>query len=158
MIGIDIGKVIIGEDTQRPGLFFSERFREAPPVKSAFRAIEQLVDIYRKDNIYLVSRCSKKTEHTTRQWLDYHDVYEKTGILEEQVLFCRHKAEKNTICLDRDIRIFIDDRYTNMEHMTTLDKLYLFQPSTKELHKFRQSGNKNVLVVDSWEAILKDLL
>ena len=60
-IGIDIGRVIIKEDTDNPGLFFSEKYLETSPVENSFKSIVNIIDMFGKENVYLVSKYKEKT-------------------------------------------------------------------------------------------------
>ncbi|OJJ16072.1 hypothetical protein BKI52_35475 [marine bacterium AO1-C] len=158
MIGIDIGRVIISGDTDIPNQFFSEDYLSVSPVTQAFMAIQQIVETYTPQNVHLVSKCGEQTQQRTLQWLTHHQFFEKTGVIPTQVWFCRERHEKRSICEAQNIRTFIDDRFTVLQHLLELDQLFLFRPSEEELEAFENANSPDkVRLVDGWEALLKKL-
>jgi hypothetical protein len=154
-LGIDIGRVIIKGDTDEPNLFFSKDFLVAPAVEGAFSAIRQIVEIYGSKAVFLVSKCGESTESKTLQWLDYQGFYSQTGVLAENIRFCRERSEKQLICLENEIRIFIDDRYSVLKHLTQMQKMFLFDPIEKELESFQKAKDKSYIkLVNNWEEVL----
>jgi hypothetical protein len=78
-IGIDIGNVIIGgggDDTQ----FFGDNYLDTPQVDGAFEAIRQIIDAGHE--VFLVSKCSPKTQMRTTAWLRFWNFYAQTGVWE----------------------------------------------------------------------------
>jgi hypothetical protein len=154
-IGIDIGRVIIKGDTDKPNQFFTKNYLTAPAVDLAFESITKIVERYGSDYVFLVSKCGESTEEKTLEWLEYQQFYIKTGIDQSQVLFCRKRYEKKLICADYNIKLFIDDRYTVLEHLTDLKRLYLFNPVDSELEKFNQTKNKkHIYLVSNWTELM----
>jgi hypothetical protein len=156
-IGIDIGRVIIAGDTDAPNLFFSQKFSEAPAVEGAIAAIQQLAEVYAPENIYLVSKCGETTQQRTLIWLEAQDFYTQTGVLPENVKFCRERPQKRQICDEFGIKIFIDDRFTVLQHLDNLQKLFLFNPIDKELQKYEKwllPPKKHTRLVYNWQEVL----
>ncbi|MCU0446363.1 MAG: hypothetical protein MUE85_15760 [Microscillaceae bacterium] len=156
-IGIDIGRVIIAGDTDAPNLFFSQHYLQAPAVEGAIAAIQKLAEVYEPENIFLVSKCGETTEQRTMAWLEAQDFFKLTGIAVENVYFCRERAEKRLICEDLDIKVFIDDRFTVLQHLDKLQKLFLFNPIAPELAKYDKwllPPKKHIRVVENWSEIL----
>jgi len=159
MIGIDIGRVIISGDTDVPNQFFSDNYLSVSSVSQAFDSIRQIVAKYGPEKVHLVSKCGEQTQQRTLHWLNHHQFFETTGVLRSQVWFCRERHEKQGICESQGIRIFIDDRFTVLQHLLELDRLFLFCPSEKELEAFGQAQKPDkIQVVDGWETVLKALL
>ena len=59
MIGIDIGRVIISGDTDKPDQFFSNDYLEVCEVPGAFESIKKIVQKYGAANVFLVSKCGE---------------------------------------------------------------------------------------------------
>ena len=77
------------------------------------------------------------------------------------VFFCRERHEKRGICLTHDITVFIDDRYTVLEHLLDFETLFLFNAEGKELQRYAAARPEIKAVMQSvpdWNTILKVLL
>lgn len=154
ILGVDIGGVIIdrvndGTDTS----FFSDNFLQTTAVPNAFNSLRQLVSEQFRNKVFLVSKCGKRVQDKTLQWLDHHHFYDLTGIKRENVRFCRERHEKAGICEELGITHFIDDRLEVLGSLTTVNTLYLFQPRPREVQQFAHFLSR-VQRVDSWEEIL----
>ena len=159
MIGIDIGRVIISGDTDIPNQFFGEDYLKVPEVKGAFKTIEQIVEKYSSDKVYLVSKCGEIVQERTLEWLSYHDFFSKTGFNMDNIRFCRERHEKKEICKENNIRIFIDDRFSVLTHLKELEQLYLFDPSEDELKLFTKVNDRqNIRLVKGWDEIQNGLI
>ncbi len=158
-IGIDIGRVIIAGDTDQGNPFFSRNFLQAPPVDDAIATITQLTSVFGPENVFLVSKCGTATAQRSMLWLHHQDFFTMTGIAPAQVHFCEERHEKKIICDMLDIEIFIDDRYTVLEHLLHLSKCYLFQPFDHEraLNEKRKRKLRNIRVVESWQELAAHL-
>lgn len=114
-LGIDFGRVIQGaalapgdEDT----VFLSGGLEEAlrtPPSAGAFDVLPRLVRRF-EGRAWIISKCGPRIEERTRQWLDHHDFYDRTGIARDNVRFCRARADKAVHCAELGITHMIDDR------------------------------------------------
>jgi hypothetical protein len=135
-IGIDIGNVIIGSDTDQPDLMFSDRYLEAPEMAGAFEAIARLVELYTPDCVFLVSKCFPKMQQKSSHCLQAKDFFGQTGVDPGNVHFCLHRPEKAEICVRLGLTAFVDDRYTVLKHLEPLayiEDLILFAPGKSEL-------------------------
>ncbi|MET8151255.1 hypothetical protein ACIBSW_21235 [Actinoplanes sp. NPDC049668] len=113
-LGVDIGRVIIGggvvpggSDTQ----FFggdTARMLATPAVPGAFDALSRLVP--RFERVWLVSKCGERVQRRSRQWLDHHDFWARTGIARDDVRFCRARPDKAVHCAELGITHFVDDK------------------------------------------------
>lgn len=114
-LGVDFGRVIQGaalaagaEDT----VFLSGGLAEAlrtPPSPGAFEVLPRLVRRF-GGRAWVISKCGPRVEQRTRQWLDHHDFYDRTGIARDNVRFCRARADKAVHCAELGITHMIDDR------------------------------------------------
>ncbi|MEU7908872.1 hypothetical protein [Actinoplanes sp. NPDC049118] len=113
-LGVDIGRVIIGggvvsgsSDTQ----FFGSdtaRMLATPAVPGAFDALSRLVP--RFEGVWLVSKCGERVQRRSRQWLDHHDFWARTGMSRHNVRFCLARPDKAVHCAELGITHFVDDR------------------------------------------------
>lgn len=158
VLGVDIGGVIIdrandGTDTS----FFTDNFLQTTAVKDVFEALRLLArGDFKEDGVFLVSKCGPKVQAKTLEWLEYHNFYARTGIRRDNVYFCRARHEKAGICQELGITHFIDDRLEVLGNLTTVNKLYLFQPRPDEVRKFARFLNR-VKRVESWCEILREV-
>ncbi|MBY8856478.1 hypothetical protein K7711_08320 [Nocardia sp. CA2R105] len=113
-MGVDFGRVIQGAAAE-PGaadtVFLSggvEQALRTPPSLDAFEVLARLVP--RFDGAWVISKCGPRIEQRTRQWLDHHDFYDRTGIPRENLRFCRARADKAIHCAELGITHMIDDR------------------------------------------------
>lgn len=133
-IGIDVGGVIIDRSNDNSDTsFFSDNYLNTTAVPGAIEAIGKIVQARFKDRAYIVSKCGRKTEAKTKEWLKHHKVYEITGIKPENTFFCRKREEKAPFCKTVGITHFVDDRMSVLRHMDTVPYKYLFSPTPEEL-------------------------
>lgn len=157
-IGIDVGGVIIDRSNDNKDTsFFSDNYLNTTAVPGAFEAIGRIIKARFQDRAYIVSKCGRKTEAKTKEWLKHHKIYEITGIKEENAIFCRTRYEKAPICKEKGITHFIDDRMSVLRHMDTVPYKYLFNPSQEELDE-QPDMLKDVVIVKTWSDVLKDML
>lgn len=158
-IGIDIGRVIIGGDTdQTARIFFTDHFLEAKSVENAFQYVHLIVEKFGKQNTFLVSKCGVRTEERTLAWLSHHHFFEKTGVVPDKVHFCRERKDKRKLCQRFGIDIFIDDRYSVLRHLTNLQQLFLFNPLNEELLSFQKDKPAHCHLVYSWQEVYSQLI
>ncbi len=155
VLGVDVGGVIIdrvndGTDTS----FFGRNFLLTAAVADVFEVLKQLNE--RFDKIVLVSKCGQSTQDRTRQWLAHHNFYDRTGLAEVDVHFCRERREKAPICQQLGVTHFIDDRLEVLGYLETVSNLYLFQPIESEVKRFSRFLPK-VKRMNSWQEVLRDL-
>lgn len=155
VLGVDVGGVIIdrvndGTDTS----FFGRNFLLTTAVADVFDVLRQLNE--RFDQIVLVSKCGQSTQDRTRQWLAHHNFYDRTGIAESDVYFCRERREKSPICQQLGVTHFIDDRLEVLGYLKTVSNLYLFRPIETEVKRFSHLLPR-VKRVESWQEVLREL-
>jgi hypothetical protein len=159
-IGIDIGGVIIAQDTDEPDLFFTNSFLNANPFTNCFEIIKKLINFYGKENIFIISKCGEKVQKKSLEWLEHKNFFSFTGFLSSNIYFCLERHEKASIAEKLNISVFIDDRYTVLKHMlisTQLQRLILFCPSESELELSLKNPNDKLLKLDTWEEVGKIL-
>lgn len=160
-VGIDIGNVLTTKDTDNPSAAFSNdpyQYLNAPQMEGAYDSVRELVEMFGTENVYLVSKCGKKMQEKSAKWLKYQRFYEITGVQEENVFFCFKRHEKTPICEQLGINVFIDDRYTVLEHMVGLEQmkaLLLFKPNEKEYNIFLDDRKtNNIILVKNWSQVM----
>ena len=129
-LGIDIGRVIIGPvvggvaDTS----FLGSRLEDAlhtPPAEGAFEAIAMLVPCF--EQVWLVSKCGESVQRKSVAWLEHHRFWERTGIPDGSVRFCRKRPDKAIHARELSLTHFVDDRTDVLRHLRGLvPHLFLF--------------------------------
>lgn len=129
-LGIDIGRVIVGPvvggvaDTS----FLGTRLEEAmhtPPAEGAFEAIAELVPQF--SAVWLVSKCGESVQRKSLAWLAHHRFWERTGVPEGSVRFCRKRPDKAIHARQLGLTHFVDDRVDVLRHLRGLvPHLFLF--------------------------------
>jgi len=157
-IGIDIGGVIIDranddEDTS----LFGDNYLNARPVAGAIDALQKLnTEIFPKE-VFIVSKCGEKIEARSREWLKAKGVYEKTGIPEANVHFCRQRADKAPIARKLGLTHFVDDRLEVLGYMRGIvENRILFSPSAQGLDRYGLMSGP-VILTFSWKDVLEFL-
>lgn len=159
VLGVDFGGVITdrARNDRTDTSFFSDNYLQTSAVSGVFEAIRRLVDERFGAQVWIVSKCGQAVQRKTLDWLDHHNFYNQTGIGIDHVRFCRQRREKDGICRELGITHFVDDSLEVLGNLTTVRNLYLFQPRDYDVRRFAESLTC-VQQVNSWEAILEDLL
>ncbi len=157
-LGIDVGGVIIaasndGSDTS----FFEENYLLSTPVEGMYDAIAQLVSDRFGENTYIISKCGARVEKRTREWLQYNDFYNRTGMHPDHVRFTRTREGKAPICDELGITHFVDDRLDVLRHMTNVQHQFLFQGHAREMERYKHLL-RTVHHVHTWQEIVEVLL
>jgi len=158
VLGVDIGGVItdrVNDNTDTS--FFSDNYLRTTAVSNVFEALRRLVDERFGERVWLVSKCGRRIQEKTLNWLRHHDFYYQTGVRAEHVRFCLERHQKAGICEELGITHFVDDRLEVLRNLTTVGNLYFFQPSPNEMRRFAHFLNR-VRQINSWEEILRELL
>lgn len=160
-IGIDIGGVIIGQDTDEPDLFFSKKFLSAKPTPHCFETIKTIIDTFSNENVFIISKCGTDVQKKSIAWLEDKLFFTQTGFKRENIHFCLERQDKAIIAASLNLTHFIDDRYTvlmHMESLTTIEKLFLFNPNVEEEKLMISSHSKKTMKITSWLELKKMLM
>ncbi len=157
-LGVDIGGVIIeGASASADTSFFSDNYLMTPALPGAVEALRRLHDERFGEDIFLVSKCGARTERKTREWLDHHRVYARSGLAPERLHFCRKRQDKAPICRDLGITHFIDDRLEVLGYLETVPRRFLFRPWEEEVAR-HAALLPQVTRVESWAEAERHLL
>ena len=157
-IGVDVGGVIIdrvndGTDTS----FFSDNYLKTTAVPGALDTLTRLVKERFGDQVFIVSKCGKRTEEKTLHWFRHNRFFEQTGISQHNVRFCRTREGKAPICNELGITHFVDDRLEVLSYLTMVPHQFLFQADPKEVRRFEKHLAR-ATQVNTWEQIAEMLL
>lgn len=157
-LGVDIGGVIIDRiDDSADTSFFSENYLKTAAVPGVFEALRRLVSERFKERVFLVSKCGFDIQRKSREWLEYQDLYKKTGIDPGHVEFCLKRWDKAAICERLGVTHFIDDQLEVLSYLGTVPNKILFKPDGDEVKSYEYAYNQ-VKRVESWPEVEKLLL
>ena len=140
VLGLDIGGVIIDRaNDARDTSFFGGRYLDATPVPGAIEAIAGRAAERFGRAVHLISKCGPRTEARTREWLRHNRLFERAGVPPGNLHFCRERRDKAPICARLGVTHFVDDRFSVLEHLTTVPHRYLFDPPPAEAALFRRA-------------------
>lgn len=158
IIGIDIGGVIIKPaETEGDTSFFTSDYLETPIIEGAADVIRRLKEERFGQHMYLVSKCGPRTQEKSREWLTYHNFFERSGMDPMNVHFCRQRSDKARICRRFGINVFIDDRLDVLSHLKTVPTKIHFRNSSKS-KKMTPDGSFEFLSCNTWEDVGERLL
>lgn len=136
-VGIDIGRVIVGEDPDDyTKSLLSKNYLEAPEVKGAITAIGELCMSPFWSQVHLISKCSELVEKRTMEWLYKKRFFERTTLPVQNVHFCRTHEEKAIWANRYHLSHFVDDQSKNLHLLPeiTVNRI-LFAPTKKPKDK-----------------------
>lgn len=147
-LGVDIGKVIMGGDSDTPNqMVFGDDYLDTPQVPGAFETLSRIAQDPFWDRILLVSKCTPFIQGRTREWLVKHAFYSTTGISPDAVHFCLDRGEKAEIARQNSLDYFIDDRIDVLQGMPEVRDRILFAP------KKRKTVHKGIRVAHDWAEV-----
>lgn len=124
-IGVDIGRVLIdggphgGADTS----FLTGSLDDAldtPPCSGALEGLTALVALFGPEHTWLVSKAGAKVADRSRRWLEAREVYARTGLRPENLVFVRERKDKAREAVRLDLTHFVDDRLDVLHHLAGL--------------------------------------
>jgi len=131
-LGVDIGRVIIGTAAlggQADTSFLSggdEAAMATPAARGAAEALGRLTEAF-DGQVWLVSKCGPRIQARSRRWLRHQRFFDRTGIAESHLRFCRKRHEKRGHAEALGLSFFVDDRADVLRHLLGLvPHLYLF--------------------------------
>jgi hypothetical protein len=114
-LGIDFGRVIQGApgpdgavDTNFLGSSLAEAIR-SPATPGALEVLPTVIAEF-GGRAWIISKCGENTQRKTLAWLDHHNFYHRTGLPQNNIRFCRQRADKAIHCRELGITHMIDDR------------------------------------------------
>lgn len=117
-LGIDIGRVIIGADTDNPNKsIIGPDFLKTPEIPGAVDTISFLHKSMKWEEIHLVSKCGPRIQNRSVEWLIHNNFFERTGLKSKNMHFCLERKDKAGIVRDTGITHFIDDRIDVLDYM-----------------------------------------
>lgn len=131
-LGVDIGRVlIVPGDGAGDTSFLHGSDTDAlktQPMPHAFEALAELVERL-EGRVWLVSKCGPRIQARTLRWLRHWSFYQRTGVREDRVLFCKERHQKAGHCERHGITHFVDDRLDVLGHLRGLvGELFLYGP------------------------------
>ena len=152
-IGIDLGGVIISQDTDEPDLFFSDSFLKVEPFQNSFLIIQNMIQTIGQENVFIISKCGEKIQKKSIEWLEHKRFFEITKFNPKNIYFCLERYQKAEIAQTLHLTHFIDDRYSVLKYMIDLSdiqKLILFCPKDTERELSQKQSNPKIIELNNW--------
>jgi hypothetical protein len=141
-LGIDIGRVLMcpTDGDARPDTSFLElpddQALAVPASPHVWDAVPVLVRAF-GGRVWLVSKAGARVEALTRRWLAHHQFFERVGMSDTAVRFCRRRPDKRVHALELGLTHFVDDRSDVLAALTgAVPHLYLFGMQTEPVPSF----------------------
>ncbi|MBS3144057.1 hypothetical protein J4208_00575 [Candidatus Woesearchaeota archaeon] len=160
VLGVDVGGVIIASRQGDRDTFFNGNHLEAAASPYVFEGLRKLVDeVFGEEHAHIVSMCGPRTQQKTREWLEYHNFFEKTNMRRGNVHFCLERKDKADICRAYGITTFIDDKLEVHRYLyeAGIPDLYLFNPDPIEVEQF-QPYLQHVQQVNDWQEVVEKII
>ena len=159
-LGIDIGKVIIGDDTDGSSpAMFTQDYLKAAELPGAIETIAWLnQESPFRGQVYLVSKCGENVQRKTLAWLAAKDFSKRTSIEDHKIRFCRERADKASIARKLGLTHFVDDRLEILGYLAGVctGGRFLFRGKEREILKHLHHLS-SVECVESWEELKSNL-
>lgn len=128
-IGIDFGGVIVklnkdGSIDPNDGNSIAQ--------EGVFTAVHQLVN-NTNGNVWIVSKADPALQSNVLKWLNVTNFAEKTGFDSKNLVFCKERQDKVSICAKLGITHFIDDHEEVLKYMIDrIPNLFVFSKASRD--------------------------
>ena len=160
ILGIDLGGVVFDfEPIFKPEGLTREEVLATPVVKDSIESLAHLNRTVFKDRIYLVSKYDKNDgPNGTKEWLEKHNFYERTGISRDHLYQCLERHDKAPIVKKLGITHFVDDRAEVMSYFADfVPNLYHFQSLLEDRNVWAPQI-PHLVFVRNWKELTRILL
>lgn len=113
-IGIDLGNVLVGGDTE----WFGSNFLNAPIVDGGYDAIVRLVNLGHE--LFIVSKAYPRNQVKSKDWL-YANGF-NMWISDKNKFFVLRREDKTIVCDNLFLDLMIDDRSDIIDHINENSK------------------------------------
>ena len=131
-LGIDIGRVLMcpSDDDARPDTSFldlpDDQALALPASPHVWDVVPELVRAF-AGRVWLVSKAGARIEALTRRWLAHQRFFERVGLAEDAVRFCRRRPDKRVHAVELGLTHYIDDSSDVLAALVgAVPRLYLF--------------------------------
>ena len=152
-IGIDIMGVILPKAIETGTI---EEFLACPAIPNAVESIKKLVELYKSENIFIISRCPEFAEKVIMQWFDLHNFFVETGFCRSNIYFCREQAGKAPIAQKLKLTHFIDDRMSVLDFMDGIVPCRI--QLLVELGPEKISSENCIVTIGDWASVLSHII
>lgn len=162
-LGIDCGGVILKHNSTNArevqeweGTIFSDNnYLKSPEVFAAVESIAAIIELVGEDNVFIISKCGSKVEMKTMQWLEYHNLFQRTGFKREHVFFCRNREHKAEFCTDLELTHYVDDHVMILQTLPqSVFRQIHFHPAKFFGSSFTPSTEERLVTLGSWQDML----
>ncbi len=156
VLGVDLGGVVIGGDSNEDTSFWGGRPMETPQIAGAIDALRRLHKLF-AGRVFVVSKAGPRVEALSRQWLEEHGFHNTIGIGADHLHFVRERADKADVCASLEITHFVDDRRDVLGHLDgVVPYRFLFAPPGRATTDAPAPTQTSVITVAGWpDAVAK---
>ena len=132
-----------------------EEFLACEALPNAVESIGKIVDLYRSENIFIISRCPEFAEKVIMQWFDEHNFFAVTNFNHSNIYFCREQADKAPIAKKLELTYYIDDK------LSVLGFMQSFVPNriqlAAEMGSREDSSDTGIVTLPDWSSVLENI-
>jgi hypothetical protein len=157
-LGIDVGGVIAIYDRNVHGADEEEDTQlraDTIITDGCFESMEILIRHFGTENTFIVSKAGPTMSARTTRWLHEIDIFNKTGLLVENVYYVKERIQKADVVEALGITHFIDDRWSVLCHLNVCERRYLFPGDDRGVPKNLIS--KSIQLVEGWRDVVCDV-
>lgn len=149
-IGIDIVGVILPKAIETGTI---EELMACSALPNAIESIKKLVEIYKSENIFIISRCPEFAEKVIMRWFDEHSFFTETNFSRSNIYFCREQADKAQIAQQLTLSYFIDDKISVLDFMQGIvpNRIQL----AVELELKATTNDTGIVTLANWSSVLE---
>ena len=148
-IGIDIMGVILPKAIETGTV---EEFLACSALPDVVQSIDKLVELYKSENIFIISKCPEFAEKVIMQWFDLHNFFVETGFCRSNIYFCREQAGKAPTAQKLKLTHFIDDRKSVLDFMDGIVPCRI--RLLVELGYEKISSENGIVTIGDWVLVL----
>ena len=140
-IGIDFGRTI-GEVEQE----YSDK---------TFNIIKMIVQKYKSENVFIISKAGQEMQAKIRTWLDKYDFCNICEFDENNIHFVKEYTDKRNMIIKYNIDVFIDDHYKVIQSIMDLKqvKYIIWFNSKADQNLIPKKYRSKIRITSKWAKI-----
>lgn len=139
-IAFDIGGVIRVDDTISDEMIMS---------------IKLVIDKFKQHNVFIISKAKNKWITKNKEFLLFHNFYEKTGFNIDNVYYVNEYADKRIICDKLEINYMIDDSTKVIRYLLDSNTISIWFGLSNDIACIDKKDRNKVILAKSWKFIRK---
>jgi hypothetical protein len=147
-VGIDFGETIA-------------RVEFPDPFPFAFDTIRHLVHKFGPTNVFVVSKAKMDMRQRILAWMDQAQIYRRTGLLRENIIFVFHHDDKVGVAERLDLNLFFDDSAKVVRRLVSVNsvqRIFWMHADPREVELIRPRHLRpKVSITKGWNTTIKYL-